>query len=67
MLEQPDNSSTPVGQHHQGEVESNDFIFLHLGQYSKDIIQQLHSLRPTQRMDLMVRSISRRMTFHWIV
>jgi hypothetical protein len=33
MLEQPDNSSTPVGQHHQGGVDSGIYTFIHLGQY----------------------------------
>jgi len=36
MLEQPDNSSSPVGQHHQGGVDSGIYTFLHSGQYLKE-------------------------------
>jgi hypothetical protein len=32
MLEQPDNSSKPVGQHHQGGVDFDFDTFLHSGQ-----------------------------------
>jgi hypothetical protein len=43
MLEQPDNTSTPVGQHHQGGVDFVFDTFLHSGHTFPRAIIQLSS------------------------